>query len=49
MNMAAENFSFNEDEFLDDFMNGSRIELEKLNIRDINCPHTEIDLIKGLP
>ena len=49
MNMAAESFSFNEDEFLDDFMNGSRIELEKLNIRDINCPHTEIDLIKGLP
>lgn len=32
---------------LDKFMQGKRIDLSKLNIKDINCPHTELDILNG--
>ena len=33
---------------LDKYVNGQRIKLENLNFDNIQCPHTEIDLVKGL-
>lgn len=30
------------------FQQGKRLNLDKINFGDINCPHTEIDILKGL-
>ena len=33
---------------LEKYESGGRIELEDLDFSDIKCPHTEIDILKGL-
>jgi len=48
-NMSGEDFTFCEEDFLKDFLKGVTIDMELLDFKDISCPHTEINLIKGLP
>lgn len=40
--------SYNQDTLLDMFLSGKRIEIEKLEIKNVKCPHTEIDIMKGI-
>lgn len=47
-NMSGEYYSYDEGYLLGKYMNGSRINLDYLDFSNIKCPHTEIDLMKGL-
>jgi len=47
-NRHGDFYSYNQLELLNTFLSGKRIDLAKLDIKDINCPHTEIDILKGL-
>jgi len=47
-NRAGDVFSYDSEFLLGKYMNGHRINIERLNFSDIKCPHTEIDLIKGI-
>ena len=47
-NMSGEYFNFSEVDLRNKFMDGKRIDLNKINFPEINCPHTEINILEGL-
>tara|TARA_R110000823_G_scaffold267745_1_gene387740 strand:+ start:353 stop:1195 length:843 start_codon:yes stop_codon:yes gene_type:complete len=47
-NISGHEHSYSKDELLKLFMDGKRIDLGLLEIQNISCPHTEIDILKGL-
>ena len=47
-NMSGEQYSVHQDGLLEQYLAGKRITLEQLSFDNIACPHTEIDLMKGL-
>lgn len=47
-NMAGERYGISPTDLLDKYILGKRINLDSLNFDNINCPHTEIDILKGL-
>lgn len=47
-NQHGEVYSYDQDSLLKLFLSGKRIDIEKLEIKDIECPHKEIDILKGL-
>lgn len=47
-NVSGEMFAFCEEDFLEEFFNNKQINLELLDLDNISCPHTEIDLTKGI-
>jgi len=46
--MSGELYSYDDKLLLGKYMSGNRINIDYLDFGDIKCPHTEIDLIKGL-
>ena len=47
-NRYGDHYQYKAEFLLNAFNNGERINLEKLAIDNIQCPHTEINLLKGL-
>ena len=47
-NRSGDVFSYDSKYLLDTYVAGNRISLEDCSFDNIRCPHTEIDLIKGL-
>ena len=47
-NRSGDHYQYNAEFLLSEFNKGHRINLEKLAIDSIQCPHTEINLLKGL-
>ena len=47
-NMSGEIHNYDTDFLLGKYMSGARINMDYLDFGDIKCPHTEIDLMKGL-
>lgn len=47
-NQHGEVYSYDQDSLLELFLSGKRINIEKLEIKDVECPHKEIDILKGL-
>jgi hypothetical protein len=47
-NLHGTKYKISEADLLKLFNDGKRINAEKLDIKKIECPHTEIDLLKGL-
>lgn len=47
-NMSGEVYNYTSEFLLKKYMDGKRINLDRLFIPHIDCPHTEIDIIKGL-
>ena len=47
-NRSGDYFDYDEKTLLEKYKSGSRIDLKKLDFSDIKCPHTEIDILKGL-
>ena len=46
-NMSGDSYDQSSIELLDAYILGSRVDLDLLNFRNIKCPHTEIDLLRG--
>ena len=47
-NRSGDVFSYDSKYLLDKYVDGNRISLEDCSFDNIRCPHTEIDLIKGI-
>ena len=47
-NRSGEHHDYTPQLLLSKYLSGQRIELESLDFSDIKCPHTEIDILKGL-
>ena len=47
-NRSGDYFGYDEKILLDKYKSGSRIDMDNLNFFEIKCPHTEIDILKGL-
>jgi len=47
-NKSGEVHDYSSEFLLDKYKSGSRIDLDTLDFSDIKCPHTEIDILKGL-
>ena len=47
-NLSGAQHSYDEDFLLGKYMAGNRINLDYLDFSNIQCPHTEIDLLRGL-
>ena len=47
-NRSGDVFSYDSEFLLGRYMSGARIKLDCLDFSNIRCPHTEIDLIKGI-
>lgn len=47
-NRSGETYEYTSNYLLDKYISGARINLDRLDFGNIRCPHTEIDLIKGL-
>ena len=47
-NRSGDVFDYDEKTLLEKYKTGSRINLDSLDFSDIKCPHTEIDILKGL-
>ena len=47
-NLSGAQHSYDEDFLLGKYMAGNRINLDYLDFSNIQCPHTEIDILKGL-
>jgi len=47
-NMSGEHFDFSEKDCLKEYESGKRIDLNRLDLLNIQCPHQEIDIMKGL-
>ena len=48
LNKSGEVYNYTPEDLLAKYMEGRRIDLDKLNFDNIECPHTEIDIMKGL-
>ena len=46
-NMSGELHDYSPDYLLRKYMSGGRIDLNSLELDNINCPHTEIDILQG--
>ncbi len=47
-NRSGDEYDYTPQFLLSKYSSGQRIELESLDFSDIRCPHTEIDILKGL-
>jgi len=47
-NRSGDVFSYDSQFLLEKYMSGHRIDIDRLNFNDIKCPHTEIDLMRGI-
>tara|TARA_R110000824_G_scaffold9932_19_gene44186 strand:+ start:1351 stop:2190 length:840 start_codon:yes stop_codon:yes gene_type:complete len=47
-NKWGEVYNYDQEALLEKYMEGKRINLDLLDFSDIKCPHTEIDIMKGL-
>ena len=47
-NRAGDVFNYDSGYLRKQYMSGNRINIDYLDFREIKCPHTEIDLIKGI-
>jgi len=47
-NSSGDAFRYEAKDLLDIFISGRRINLELLDFKNINCPHQEVDILKGL-
>ena len=47
-NRHGDVYSYNENLLLQKYEDGDRISIEDINFENIKCPHTEIDILKGL-
>tara|TARA_Y100001937_G_scaffold30285_1_gene43632 strand:+ start:253 stop:1131 length:879 start_codon:yes stop_codon:yes gene_type:complete len=47
-NRSGDYFNYDEKKLLDKYESGARINLDALDFSNIRCPHTEIDILKGL-
>lgn len=47
-NVSGLQYSSSADLLLKEFMDGKRIDINLLDFSNINCPHTEIDIVKGI-
>lgn len=47
-NRSGDEYDYTPQFLLSKYLSGQRIELESLDFSDIKCPHTEIDILKGL-
>jgi hypothetical protein len=47
-NRFGEAYNYDADTLLEKYLLGRRINIDKLNFGQIECPHTEIDILKGL-
>ena len=47
-NRSGDEYDYTAQFLLSKYLSGQRIELESLDFSDIRCPHTEIDILKGL-
>tara|TARA_R100000664_G_C2750402_1_gene137709 strand:- start:873 stop:1712 length:840 start_codon:yes stop_codon:yes gene_type:complete len=47
-NKSGEVYDYTSKDLLEKYMQGSRINIDNLDFGEIKCPHTEIDIIKGL-
>ena len=47
-NVSGEYFNFSEVDLRNKFMDGKRIDLNKINFPEINSPHIEINILEGL-
>ena len=47
-NKSGEFFDYSAEELLKQYSEGKRIDLNLLSFDDIKCPHTEVDIMKGL-
>ena len=48
LNRSGETYGYDADTLLEKYVLGRRINIDKLNFEQIECPHTEIDILKGL-
>ena len=46
-NMSGETHDYSADRLLKEYMNGNRVDMNHLKTTNINCPHTEIDILQG--
>ncbi len=47
-NRFGDDHFVNKDSLLEIFKSGKRLDMNKLNIENIKCPHTEINILEGL-
>ena len=47
-NRSGDIYSYDPDSLLQNFIRGYRINIDKLEIPEIQCPHTELNLMRGL-
>jgi len=47
-NVSGLQYSSSADLLLKEFMAGKRIDINLLDFSNVNCPHTEIDIVKGI-
>ena len=47
-NRFGEAYSYDADALLEKYLLGRRINIDKLDFGQIECPHTEINILKGL-
>ena len=47
-NSFGETYSYNADTLLEKYLLGRRIDIDELDFGQIECPHTEINILKGL-
>lgn len=47
-NMSGEKYDYSSETLLEKYNSGARINLDDLDFSDIRCPHTELDILKGI-
>lgn len=47
-NVSGQIYDYDEQTLLNTYLSGTRIYLENLNIGNIKCPHTELDILNGI-
>ena len=48
LNKSGEVYNYTSEDLLAKYLDGHRIDMGKLDFSNIECPHTEIDIMKGL-
>jgi hypothetical protein len=47
-NRSGDHYQYKTEFLLNEFNNGKRIDLDRMELDSVRCPHTEINLLKGL-